>query len=796
MSRLRHSLLLALPALVLGAPALAQNSQATDNDQDQPTQLEQVVVTGTRALGRTVADSLAPIDILTPQDLKATGATSLTVALRTLLPSLNFPQPSLTDATDATKPAQLRGLSPDHTLVLINGKRQHTTAMINVNGALGRGSSPVDLSAIPMVAIDHIEVLRDGAAAQYGSDAIAGVINIILKGGTGGSANVSVGQYDGGQGFTWQAAGDTGFALGDSGWIHVAASYKKQDPTNHAGPDIRYPGDPTYNTVTFHYGLARLETKQAAVNMKYSFSPQAELYGFTVFNQRTVHAGGFFRAVSGYKDSQPAAYAVYPEGFRPIENSAIRDDTIVFGLRGDLGGWRYDLSAATGGSHWKLHTTDTFNYSLGAASPTHFYIGTLTKRQNLLNLDFSKSLYYGDYSMLTIAWGAAYRHEEFTIKQGDPASYFGAGAQVYPGYQPLDAGSHSRNNKAVYVDLEADFTRQFSAGLAARYENYSDFGSTASWKLSGRYAFNDAVAVRGTASTGFRAPSLQQQYYSSTSINFINVGGGNLVPFTVRTFPVSDPAAIALGARPLEPETSRNLSLGLVLTADSGLYATFDFYQVEIDDRIILSGNLVGDAVRDYLTSVGIPYVSGGRFFTNAVDTRTRGLDVVATYPMALANGQLKWTAGLNWNKTEILSVADQPPQLGLPGLVLPIIDRRSKGFLTDTTPRTKLFVGADWSSGPWSVRAQVTRYGEWTSLSRSDPANDQTFDASYLLNASASYGHDGWRVTLGARNLTNHYPERNSDANNYHGILTYPLTSPYGFNGVYYYARANFSWD
>jgi iron complex outermembrane receptor protein len=783
-------------ALLASLPALAQNATGNDqNDQKQPSTLQTIVVTGTRAFDRTAADSLAPIDVLTPKELVSTGAPDLTTALRTLLPSFNFPQPSLTDATDATQPAQLRGLSPDETLVLINGKRQHTTAILNVNGSIGRGSSPVDLSAIPINAIARIEVLRDGAAAQYGSDAIAGVINIILKGGADhGSANVTFGRHDGGQGDTWQGGADGGFNLGQNGWVHLSANYMNQDPTNHAGPDIRYPGDPTYGAVTFHYGLPKSIAKQAAINAQYNLGENATLYAFSLFNKRNVSAGGFFRSLSQYDTSTPAAAAVYPDGYLPIEHSAIRDDTTVLGLRGDVGGWHYDISGNTGGSHWKLHTTDTFNYSLADQSPTAFYIGTLTIRQNEFNADFSRDFDMGWYHPLTVAWGLAYRHEKFAIKEGDAPSYFGAGAQVYPGYQPGDAGSNSRSNVAEYVDLETDFTDKFSAGLAARHEHYSDFGNTTSWKLSGRYAFTPVIAMRGTISTGFRAPSLQQEFYSSTSINFVNDGTGNLIPYTIRTFPVSDPAAVALGAQPLKPEKSRNYSVGLVFTPTVGPYVTLDFYQVDIDDRIILSGNLVGTAVQDYLTSVGIPFVSGGRFFTNAVDTRTRGADLIGTWPVQLQHSQVKFTGGVNWNKTDIRSIKPNPPQLGLAGLVLPVIDRAEQGRITVGTPRSKAFVGADWDLGNWTLHGQVTRYGDWESLG-STPSGDQTYDSSTLLDASVSYALNRWTFTLGGNNITNEYPEKNNDANNYHGILTYPLSSPFGFNGSYWYASAALRW-
>ncbi|MGA0586120.1 TonB-dependent receptor plug domain-containing protein [Dyella sp. KRB-257] len=793
---LTRTALAAATLLALSQVASAQDA-APKQGGKKTTELQTVVVTGTRAFDRTESTSLAPIDVLTPQDLQNTGAPNLASALRTLLPSFNFPQPSVTDATDAIQPAQLRGLSPDQTLVLINGKRQHPTAIVNVNGSLGRGSSPVDINAIPVNAIDHVEVLRDGAAAQYGSDAIAGVINIILKGGAEhGSASLTGGRYDTGDGKTWQGGADGGFKLGDKGWVHLSANVTHQDPTNRAGPDQRYPADPTYNTVTFHYGLPLTRSKQAAINAQYDLTPNAQLYAFTLFNKRNVSAGGFFRSLSQYASNGSGAVDVYPSGYLPIENSAIRDDSEVLGVRGKVAGWNYDLSANTGGNHWKLNTADTYNYSLGADSPTGFYIGTLTNRQDAFNSDFSRDFdVSGLQSPLTVAWGLEYRHEKFTIKEGDGASYAGAGAQVFPGYQPGDAGTHGRNSHAVYVDLEGDVTYKFSAGLAARYEHYSDFGSTTSVKASGRYAFNDTVALRGTVSNGFRAPSLQQEYYSSTAINFVNTGNGTLTPYTIRTFPVSDPAAQALGAQNLKPEKSRNYSLGLVLTPVSGLYTTLDLYQIDIDHRIILSGNLVGGAVQNYLTSVGIPFVSGGRFFTNAVDTRTRGVDLVSTYPIELQNSSLKLTGGINWNKTTIRNIAANPPQLGLAGLTLPIIDRAEEGRITKGTPKTKAFVAADWSVSNWSFHGQLTHYGQWTTFA-TVPSGDQTFGSSVLLDLSASYNWNDWSFTVGGNNVTNQYPDKNQPRTSaFNIILPYPNSSPYGFSGSYYYATVAYHW-
>ncbi len=778
------------PPAAAAGPA-SQTGQAELPAPTRNSALRTVIVTGTRAMDRTVATSLSPIDVLTPTDLVGTGAPDLATALRMLLPSFNFPQPSITDATDASQPAQLRGLSPDETLVLIDGRRQHSTAIVNVNGTIGRGSSPVDLSAIPINAIDHIEVLRDGAAAQYGSDAIAGVINIILKhGAKGGSASVTAGQYSEGDGTTVQAGADGGLALGKKGWLRLSVDATHQNPTNRSGPDIRFPNDPTYGQRTFHYGLPALQSEEGAINLHYDLAPDARLYAFSVLNHRNVWAGGFFRSLSAYKNSTPAAAAVYPDGFLPIEESTLHDDTEVIGLRGRVLGWRYDVSGDTGGNTWRLNTANTFNYSLGSASPTAFYIGTLKYRQTLVNTDFKRVFNPGWLSHgLLVDWGLEYRHEQFSIEQGDPASYAGAGAQVYPGYTPKDAGSHGRNSQAAYLDLESNLTKKLSGELAARYEHYSDFGSTTSVELATRYAFTHAFAMRATASTGFRAPSLQQEYYSSTALNFVNG-----VPYTIRTFPVNDPAAVALGAQPLKAEKSHSYTVGFVFTPRDGLYATLDFYQITIAHRIILSGNLLGSSVQNYLTSVGIPFVDGGRFFNNAADTRTRGADLVANYSLRLSGTLLSLTAGFNYNKTDILSIAPNPPQLGLAGLTLPIIDRVEQGYITVGTPRTKTFLSGDWRIRRWTLHAQVSRYGHWTILGTT-PATDQTFGARYLLDASVGYNWARWAVTIGGNNITDTYPQRNIKANSYYGILPYPESSPFGFSGAYYYGTVAYHW-
>ena len=755
-----------------------------------PPVLHSVVVTGTRELNRTVATSLSPIDVLTPAALVATGSPDLATALRTLLPSFNFPQPSITDATDASQPAQMRGLSPDETLVLIDGKRLHTSAIVNVNDTIGRGSSPVDLSAIPINAVDHIEVLRDGAAAQYGSDAIAGVINIILKhGARGGSANLNTAQYLEGDGNTVRGGADGGIALGAKGWLRASVDAIDQHPTNRSGPDVRYPGDPSFGQRTFHYGLPALRSQQGAINLQYDFTPEAQLYAFSLLNHRNVWAGGYYRSLSQYAGAAPAAAAVYPAGYLPIEESALHDDNEVLGLHGRLLGWQYDLSANTGGNTWRLDTADTFNYSLGSASPTDFYVGTLRSREMLVNADFKRAFNPGWLANgVLVAWGLEHRHEQFAIEQGDPASYAGAGAQVYPGYTRQDAGAHSRNSQAAYLDLESDLTGRLSGEIAIRQEHYSDFGGTASEEVAGRYALNHAVAVRATASDGFRAPSLQQEYYSSTAINILSG-----VIYSIRTFPVNAPAAIALGAQPLKAEKSHSYTAGLVLTPSGGLYTTLDLYQITIAHRIILSGDVFGPPVQSYLASVGIPFVDGGRFFTNAVDTRTRGADLVSTYPWRLSGSWLNLTVGLNYNSTEILAIAPNPPQLGLHGLVLPIIDRAEQGRITVGSPRSKAFLAADWKAGRWTLHGQLSRYGQWTDQNAVSASNDQTYGARFLLDARIEYRLQRLSLAFGAGNMTNAYPDRARASLD--GILPYPETSPFGFQGAYYYGRVGYQW-
>jgi iron complex outermembrane recepter protein len=811
---LRHPLTLGLLAAIAAAPALAQDAPAAEEEAGN---LETIVVTGTRASNRTVAESASPIDVITPQALEATGTTELATALSRALPSLNFPRPAITDGTDAVRPAQLRGLAPDQVLVLVNGKRRHTTALINLNGSQGRGSSPVDMNAIPISAIDRVEVLRDGASAQYGSDAIAGVINIVLKGsGEGGSIAANVGQYSAGDGRSYQVQGDAGFKLGEAGKIHLAAEVSNEDQTDRAQPYVLAPGvtvrpaiAPPPGQVVQRYGDPEIEQYAISANGELSPTEAVTFYGFANASRRDALSNGFYRTANDTRNVP----AIYPNGFLPQIRNIAEDRALVIGLRGyTANDWNIDLSYNYGNNDLSFDVENSLNRSQGAASQRNFYAGALEISQHVLNLDVDKSFDIGWLSSpLNFAWGLEWRGENFGQSAGEPNSYINGGAtlppvppsttptptpsgsQVFPGFRPSDAGDFNRESYSAYIDLEADITEKFNLGIAVRAEEYSDFGSTTSGKVSARYAFSDAVALRGTVSTGFRAPSLQQQFFRSTATNFI---GG--VPFDIRTFRVNDAAAVALGAEPLKAEESTSLGLGLVLQPVENLYITLDAYQIEIDDRIMLSENLTSTAVRTFLNTTVDPSLGGGRYFTNAIDTKTRGVDLIGTYRWDIGDGRLDLTAGFNYNKTTVERIAPNPARLAAIDPTAVRIGRVEVGRLTVGAPRDKFQLGGAYSTGNWKFGANATRYGEFSVLFGNNPADtsrDQTFDAQWVLDLSTSYALGAWDFTIGADNVLDSYPDEQLFANSTNGQLPYSASSPNGFNGAYVYGRVGYKW-
>ncbi|WP_282269292.1 TonB-dependent receptor [Stenotrophomonas sp. PS02298] len=792
MNRKSSTLAVAI-AIALGAPALPALAQSSANT------LDTVIVTGTRVADRTVAESQSPIDIITPEALQSTGTGELATALSRALPSLNFPRPALTDGTSGIRPAQLRGLSPDQVLVLVNGKRRHTSAMINVNGSIGRGSSAVDINAIPIAAIERVEVLRDGASAQYGSDAIAGVVNIVLKGsGKGGSLAVDYGQYSAGDGNKYQLSGDTGVSFADGrGSVHFAGQVSQQDESNRAGP---YQGTtpntgnfPSIGEKTFVVGDPRVDATAASANASFNFSDNVSAYASALLSNRDITSFAFYRSPN--HSGQTALLAqIYPDGFVPQINQYSKDRSLVAGVKGNTeSGWTWDVSVNHGENTLDFHTRNSINYSLGVNSPTSFYDGTLKYQQDIFNADITKSLDWGLAYPVTLSFGGEYRREKWEQNAGELNSYTGSGAQGFGGFTPTNEVHNDRHNYAVYAGLEADLTEKFSAGLTGRYEDYSDFGDKFSGKLSARYAFTDKVALRATASSGFRAPSLAQQSYQAVTSTIIN---GSFVDRG--TFPTTSAAAQALGASPLKAESSTSYSLGLVLQPVDRLYLTVDAYQIDIDDRIVLSTNITTNAAANaLLAGLGLPQVTAFSYFTNGVDTRTRGVDAVSSYTIPFAASSLELTAAYSYNETEVKKFIASPAVFGSLGITQSLIGRDEIGRIEDSFPRDKAIVSGTWRSDRWELGLSATRYGSFTVRNSATAARDQTYDASWVVDASASFKpSENWKLTLGADNLLDQYPDRTADLqNSTWGMLPYSNYSPYGFNGAYVYGRISYTW-
>ena len=799
MTRKQTPLAAAIVVALFAAPTFAQGTAPADKDKTANT-LDTIIVTGTRVSDRTVAESSSPIDIITPESLAATGTTELATALARALPSLNFPRPGMADGTSGVRPAQLRGLSPDQVLVLVNGKRRHTSALVNVNGTIGRGSSAVDLNAIPVAAIERVEVLRDGASAQYGSDAIGGVVNIVLKGaGTGGSIALGGGQYSEGDGTQWQLSGDAGLTLSQgAGTVHLAAQTGHQDMTNRSGP---YQGSapntgnfPGIGEKAFKLGDPDVDQTAVSVNAQFNIGDNTHAYATLLGSQRDITSFAFYRSKN--HSGQGALLAqVYPNGYVPEIHQDARDLSAVLGLKGATeSGWHWDLSYNFGENQLGFRTHNTINYALGLASPLSFYVGQLTYKQQVLNADFTKTVNLGLAYPATLSFGAEHRWEDWAQRAGEPNSYFGSGAQGFGGFTRRNAGSYSRSSDAVYLGLEADVSDKFSAGIAGRYEDYSDFGSETSGKLSARYAFTDTVALRGTVSSGFRAPALAQQHYQAVTTNITNG-----VAFEAGTFPASGAAAQALGAEPLKAETSLSYSLGLVLQPVDRLYLTIDAYQIEIDDRIVLSSNipLAGNAAAQaLLASLGITNVTSARYFNNAIDTRTRGVDIVGTWNVPLATSNLDLTASYNYNKTRVTRIAPNPPELDALGASLERMGRDERGRIEEGAPRDKFAVGANWSFANWGVNGGITRYGRVVNRHATNPLQDQTFSPKWTLDLSANYRpNQNWTVTVGADNVLDAYPDASIFPNSTFGMIPYSLYSPFGFNGRYLYGRVAYTW-
>lgn len=866
------SLSASLAALSVGTitPAFAQDEAKAEEDAPRDT----IIVTGTRRTDRTIADSPVPVDVLTSEDLLNSGSTETNKLLNQLVPSFNFPQPSLTDGTDSLRPATLRGLAPDQVLVLVNGKRRHQSSLINLNGSVGRGSTAVDMNTIPALAIERIEVLRDGAASLYGSDAIAGVINVQLKKGVGGRAQMTYGKYitemeDVGQvatvsltttnptinplnnaitggdnpvitytgkdrtrrdGDTYTFASNIGLPLGDAGYLNLTAEYKDRSPTNRSGPDIRRnyfnAGDireTTFNRYAHRYGDGESKDMNLFLNAGFEFSESAEFYTFGSYGVRDGNGAGFYRRSfdarnRDFSASTTSFVPIYADGFLPLIASEIIDISAAAGLRGALGSWDYDLSVTYGSNLLNYKIENSVNTSIGATnSARRFNAGGLRSGQTSINLDVRRDLDIGIGESVSFAMGGEYRDENYKIVAGELQSYIngpfsaapfnaGGGSQVFPGFRPSNATDESRKSYAGYAELDADLSSAFTLQLAGRFEHYTDFGNTVNGKAAARFEPIDGIALRASASTGFRAPSLAQQVFATTSTNNV---GGTLIE--VGTFPVSSPVAIALGSQPLDAEKSLNLGAGVTFNMLEGLNLTVDYYNIKIKDRITLTENLTGADVLTLLTDAGVTGVSSARFFINGIDTKTQGLDIVASYRVPdMGFGKIRLSAGYNLNKTDI---TDRRTFSGFAAQRL--FARQESYRLTDGQPKNKLNLSLDWDYDAVGLTLRTNRYGEvFLPSSFSTAANNNNIALAPGAVPGDIFLSPKWvtdlefrikptedlNIAFGANNVFDIYPDRlpfgTVDGVSYgfnNSFLPYSSQSPFGFSGRFVYGRVSY---
>jgi iron complex outermembrane recepter protein len=780
---------------------------ATPPSTASATDLDAVVVTGSR-VQTTVGKSTTPVSVISAATLQATGQPNLRDALIELQPSITRTAFG-SDNAELTDALQMDGLSPDHVLVLVNGKRRHGSANMVEDGGLDQGSTGVDLDMIPTDLIDHIEVLRDGAAAQYGSDAIAGVINIILKDNTtGGAVSSTNGQTYQGDGFRSTETASFATTLGENGFLDLSAEYDRINHTIRTGPDYAdgaygigpaaayvaahgysppFPIGPAYKNLTT--GDTASTRQLVGFNGGYDFNDDVEAYAFGTFGHRYAE---------GYENYRPPFVepTVYPNGFTPTFTDDENDYSITGGVKDtNFHSWDVDLSTTYGGDRNNLGLIHSINESI-TDSPLSFDLGAVSNSQLTTNLDFTRPFQLSAFAQpLNFSFGFEQRRETYQIQPGDVYSYEDGGPSSETGFNQLNAGSWERNVLGAYVDFATHITDQWQADLSGRYEHYSDFGATRNEKFSTRYDFTPKIAVRASASTGFHAPSLAEEHFSTLAVGAFSATG-QLAP--------NSPAAAALGAQPLKPEQSTNLNVGLVLNPLDNWNITADAYQIDIRHRIVAGGSESGQIALDALAASGIsvPGIPPGNvsvwYFTNGADTRTQGVDITSVYHAYYEGlGKVDWNFSANINNTRVTNVA-------LNGAGVPELNLQQISYLTSSTPHNRVIFGPTWHSGNWSVSVHENRWGstsdQLTYSSGPDawsisnfynqhnaPMYTTDFDIDYSINKHL-------QVAIGANNAFNKYPSRIPYIVAVEGQQYDLLNSQAGWDGGYYYARIRYS--
>ncbi|MBW7837658.1 MAG: TonB-dependent receptor [Sphingomonadales bacterium] len=854
-----QALILSLTSVLIGGSHVSAQQVASSDDN---LNVEEVIVTGSRRAARSAADVPAPVDVIGVEQLTQQGSSDTSDLLRTIIPSLNIGDNPLSGTSTSIRPATLRGLSPDHALVLVNGKRRHRAADIaTFSGGITDGSQGPDLSNIPAIAIKQVQVLRDGAAAQYGSDAIAGVINFIMSDEReGGRLEAKVGSTYEGDGDNYQVAGTWGTPLGESGFVRFSGEFRENDLTTRAvqrgdAAALIAAGNTDVPDPATRFGTPKISDDiKTFVNLAVEAGENSEFYAFGGYASRRTQSDFFYRNPEGrfgvftdnddggnflIGDMTPndgvtcdggidfggtgvvndpiavgsadaaarltaifadpncfSALEVFPGGYTPFFGSHVTDVSGAFGLRGKFdNGLTYDISLNAGRSKIKFDVSNVLNPSMGSLSPTDFNdIGTRVQSERNFNADFSYGVDVGFASPLNIAAGVEWRRERFEIVTGEPSSFepgvlgdqgFLIGEEALPGFSPSIAGAFSRSNKSIYLDLEADVIEDLVIGAAVRYEDFTDFGSKTTYKVSGLYHVTNEFGIRSTYATGFHAPTPGQQNFSAltTEIN----AEGSLIESGV--IPPTSPVAMAVGGSQLQPETSKSFTVGAVY-GTNWINVTLDFYVIKMDDRITQSAShVLTDEQRAELIAEGF-FAAGGlgtfRFFTNDFSSTTKGIDLVASMPIELTStGTSEISLAVNWTKTNVTSFDPTDPD--------ELLSQTRVTQLEKNNPRWRGNITFIHNEDRWRGLVRVNYYGKFTELHvnagslRIDAGSEITVDTEVGV-----YVLQDVEFVVGAQNLFNNFPDRNP----WDFIVgsKYPTTSPSGINGGMYYAKLRYA--
>ncbi len=834
-------------SLLISTSLLAQETtDAAAEKKADDAAVEKIVVIGARGAPRSVGDSAVPVDVIGGEEFSKTGTSDMVSLMTAAVPSFNVNAQPINDASTLIRPANLRGLPPDSTLVLVNGKRRHRAAVITFLGSgISDGSQGPDISVIPSIALKQVEILRDGAAAQYGSDAIAGVINFRLKDAAeGGSFEVKSGQFYEGDGDLRQVSGNIGLPFTDNGFANISGEFKQADPTSRSvqrsdAAASAAAGNPFIENPAQVWGSPEFKRDaKLFANLGLEVAKDREFYLFTNWAERDVEGGFYYRhpstrsgvysndegksllignldeslgacpsisirdhaAIQADVDALPehcfTYYGMLPGGFTPKFGGVITDTAIASGVKGELdSGWAFDASMSIGRSEVEFYIKNTLNASLGANTPRAFSPGKYVQLEKAANLDFNKPFELDALPYpLNVAGGVEYRDETFEIYAGDAASFevgplasqgFGIGSNGFPGFKPEDAGSFNRYSYAAYTELGAEFSDSFRMDFALRFEDFEDFGDTTNGKVTARYQATDEIAFRSAVSTGFRAPTVGQSNVRNVTTSFSPAG---LVD--TATLPPTHPISIQKGGKPLTPEESKNFSIGTVLEVNDW-YVTLDYFHIKVEDRISQTSSLDLTAEDiEALLALGVKDASsftGVKYFTNDFDTTTQGLDLVANYSFDLWNGRTGLAFAYNWTDTAVDSYSSNISEAK--------VEQLERGL-----PRVRGSFTVNQNYGDWKGYVRINHFGSFYEdhldsgvLTAADGGLPIEVGSAITTDVEISYNiNDSYEISVGAQNLFDEYP----DEHEWQGVAgsKYPTTAVMGINGGFYYVRLNYN--